>query len=170
MAKSRVLHRLKERFGELIQEARLLSALVPLWCDTPRIPSSGPGLSLVARLGLTHVQTLSSTDEQLESCGPASRLSFLLRASVRRHRRAPGAQPNGVRGIDRLRDWVALLALGCRHSNPRFLYSWLCHRWRIDFLACFGGHQSNGRYVYHAASFATSSQKKSCDGFLYSSS
>ena len=79
MAKSRVLHRLKERFGELIQEARLLSALVPLWCDTPRIPSSGPGLTLVARLGLTHVQTLSSTDEHLELCGPASRLSFLLR-------------------------------------------------------------------------------------------
>src|SRR5271166_350470 len=83
MAKSRVLHRLKERFGELIQEARLLSALVPLWCDRPRIPSSGPGLALVARMELTYVPMLSSTDENLELCGPASRLSFLLRASVR---------------------------------------------------------------------------------------
>jgi hypothetical protein len=31
--------------------------------------------------------------------------------TVRRHRRAPGAEPNGVRGIYRLQDRVALLAL-----------------------------------------------------------
>jgi hypothetical protein len=70
--------------------ASLLSALVPLWCDTRRIPSSGPGLTLEARLGLTDVQALWSTDEHLDLCGPASRRSFLLRASVRRHRRAQG--------------------------------------------------------------------------------
>ena len=52
---------------------------MPLWCDRPRIPSSGPGLALVARMELTYVHMLSSTDENLELCGPASRLSFLLR-------------------------------------------------------------------------------------------
>ena len=81
MAKSRVLHRLKERFGELIQGARLLSALVPLWCDTPRtsLLQDPASLSSPGR-GLAHVQTPSSTDEHLELCGPADRLSFLLRA------------------------------------------------------------------------------------------
>ena len=59
MARSRVLHRLKERFGVLIRGARLLSALVPLWCDTPRSPSSGPSLTLAARLGLNPVTLLA---------------------------------------------------------------------------------------------------------------
>ena len=35
-----------------------------------------------------------------------------------------------------------------RHSNPRFLYSWLSHRRPIDFLAFLGSHQSNGRFLY----------------------
>ena len=37
------------------------------------------------------------------------------------------------------------------------------------FLACFGGHQSNGRFLYRAGCLTTSSQKTHSDGFLYSS-
>ena len=53
---------------------------------------------------------------------------------------------------------MALLALGACRSNPRFLYSWLCHRWRIDFLACLGGHQSNGRILYWLGQVVTPTQ------------
>ena len=54
---------------------------------------------------------------------------------------------------------MALRALGGRHSNPRFLYSRLCHRCRIDFLTCFGGHQSIGPFSYHLEAVASRSHK-----------
>jgi hypothetical protein len=44
---------------------------------------------------------------------------MILRASVRRHRSAPGAEPNGIRGIGRLQDRLVLLAPGGCHSNLR---------------------------------------------------
>jgi hypothetical protein len=82
---------------------------------------------------------------------------------------APRAKPRRVRGIDLLQKRLAVLALrGCK-SNLRFLYSRPRHRWRIDFLACFGGHQSNEDFLYSAGCLTTSSQKTHSDGFLYSS-
>jgi len=39
----------------------------------------------------------------------------------------------------------------------------------LSIKPTFGFHKSNRRFVYHAGSFATSSQKTHCDGFLYSS-
>ncbi len=95
----------------------------------------------------------SSDSPRVPSFSPFTRAIKVRRnepsppVSVRQCKRAPGAKPNGVRGIDRLQDWVALLALGGRHSNAWFLYSWLCHRSRIALLWCFGGHQSNGVFL-----------------------
>jgi hypothetical protein len=55
------------------------------------------------------------------------------------------------------------------NESGRFLYSRLRRRRRIDYLACFGGHQSNERFLYPAGCLTTSAQKTHSDGFLYSS-
>jgi hypothetical protein len=71
----------------------------------------------------------------LPSYGSARQPSFLLRASVRRHRRAVLSGAMNARS--------AVIALTGYQSNGHFLYSRLRRRWRIDFLACLGGHQSD---------------------------
>jgi len=42
-------------------------------------------------------------------------------------------------------------SIGGPSLKARVLCSWLCQRSRIDLLARFGGHQSNGRFLYTPA-------------------
>jgi hypothetical protein len=76
---------------------------------------------------------------------PLSGISAVLRASVGRHRSAPGAEPNGVRGIDRLQDRGALLALVGLSIRPTD--SLPAAPSSVANLTCFGGHQSNGIFL-----------------------
>jgi hypothetical protein len=52
-----------------------------------------------------------------------------------------------------------VIVLTSCQSNPRFLWSRLRNRWRIDLLACFGGHQSNGPFSYYLEAVSSRSHK-----------
>jgi len=92
-----------------------------------------------------------------------------LRASVRRHRRAHDVPCDDGKELE-----SSIYYRNGRRCSRRWqlikpAVSLLAAPSSVANLACFGGHQSNGRFLYCVGRLATSSQKNHCDGFRYSS-